>query len=309
MIAFVFTGGGSCGPIQAGAVRALMESNIVPDMVVGTSAGALNAVFLAAHGLSPDVYDRLAAAWMAANKRTAMPGGILAAARRLLFRSDSLFDNSGLRSMLETYLSPNARTFGDLRLPCYVTASDLRSRRLFLFGEDPAAPVIDAALASAAFPGVYPPIDYYGLQLVDGGVVDNVPASVAMDKGAKTIYLINLGYGGQTDAPVKGVLGVVDRTIGTFLATSLYSDLDRASGDPAIVLHHIQFTGFANVSLLDFSQTAAMLTAGYDTTMAYLRNPHPMGQPEPTRSADAQPVPGPTLGAIPGVRDITPRRP
>ena len=303
MIAFVFTGGGSRGPLQAGAVRALLESNIVPDMVVGTSAGALNAVFLAAHGLTSDVNERLAQAWMGASKRTAMPGGLFAAARRPLFRADSLYDSAGLRAMLEAHLPADVRTFGDMRLPCYVTASDLRSRRLFLFGEDPAGSVIDAALASAAIPGVYPPVDYHGLQLVDGGVVDNVPATVAMDKGATTLYLINVGYGGQTDGAVKGIFAIVNRTIDTFLAQSLHGDLARADQDPTIDLHHIQYTDFADVGLLDFGQTAAMLTRGYETTLTYLENPHPRGRLDPVPGMGARSAP------IPGVREIMPRRP
>lgn len=302
MIAFVFTGGGSSGPLQAGAVRALLESNIVPDMVVGTSAGALNAVFLAAHGPTPDAYARLAQAWTGATKRKAMPGGYLGALRRLLFRADSLFDSSGLRTMLETELPPAVRTFGDLKIPCYITASDLRSRRLFLFGEEPAGPLIDAALASSAIPGVYPPVDYHGLQLVDGGVVDNVPASVAMDKGATTLYLINVGYGGQTEDPVKGVLPIVDRAIGVFLAESLYADLNRADLDPTVDLHHIQFPDFAHVGLLDFDHTAAMLTGGYATTLAYLASPFPRAMSS-AHGADNRPA------LIPGVREISRPRP
>lgn len=302
MIAFVFTGGGSSGPLQAGAVRALLGSGIVPDMVVGTSAGALNAVFLAAHGPTLEVYDRLAQAWTGATKAKAMPGGYFAALRRLLFRKDSLFDSSGLRAMLETELPPSVRTFGDLKIPCYITASDLRSRRLFLFGEDPAGPVIDAALASSAIPGVYPPVDYHGLQLVDGGVVDNVPASVAMDKGATTLYLINVGYGGQTEDPVKGVIPIVDRAIGVFLAESLYADLNRADLDPTIDLHHIQFPDFADVGLLDFDQTDAMLGRGYEATLDYLKDPHPRGPMQPIQSADHPAAP------VPGLREIIRRR-
>ena len=303
MIAFVFTGGGSSGPLQAGAVRALLESNIIPDMVVGTSAGALNAVFLAAHGPTLDAYDRLAQAWTGATKRKAMPGGYLGAFRRLIFRADSLFESSGLRTMLETELPPAVRTFGDLKIPCYITASDLRSRRLFLFGEEPGGPLIEAALASSAIPGVYPPIDYHGLQLVDGGVVDNVPASVAMDKGATTLYLINVGYGGQTEDAVKGVIPIVDRAIGVFLAESLYADLNRADLDPTIDLHHIQFPDFADVGLLDFDQTAAMLTAGYRITLDYLKDPHPRNQIQPLKSMDRPDAP------IPGIREIPRRRP
>lgn len=303
MIAFVFTGGGSSGPLQAGAVRALLESNIIPDMVVGTSAGALNAVFLAAHGPTLDAYDRLAQAWTGATKAKAMPGGYFGALRRLIFKADSLFDSSGLRTMLETELPPSVRTFGDLKIPCYTTASDLRSRRLFLFGDDPAGPLIDAALASSAIPGVYPPVDYHGLQLVDGGVVDNVPASVAMDKGATTLYLINVGYGGQTEDAVKGVIPIVDRAIGVFLAESLYNDLNRADLDPTIDLHHIQFPDFADVGLLDFDQTAAMLRRGYEATLDYLKNPNPRGPMQTRQGTDR------TAAPVPGLREIVRRRP
>ena len=148
-------------------------------------------------------------------------------------------------------------------------------------------------------------MDYHGLQLVDGGVVDNVPASVAMDKGATTLYLINVGYGGQTEDAVKGVIPIVDRAIGVFLAESLYNDLLRADQDPTIDLHHIQFPDFANVGLLDFDQTDAMLQRGYEATLGYLKTPQPRGPVQTLQSA-GRPA---ALSPIPGLREIVRRRP
>lgn len=298
MIAFVFTGGGSRGPLQAGAVRALLEAGIQPDFVVGSSAGALNATFLAAWGPSLDTIDRLAQAWLGARKGNVMPGGIFGVLRRVLTRKNSLLSNSGIRAMLEANLPPTVRTYGDLRIPCYVTASDLRSRRLYLFGEDPTGPLIDAAMASATIPVVYPPLDYHGLQLVDGGVVDNVPTTIAMDKGASTIYLINVGYGGEgVEDPAVGMIPIFERTIGTFLAQSLFEDLERGELDPTVDLNHIFLGAVPNVGMLDLSRTADMLEAGYRDTLAYLENPDPRRADPAVLGREPGPPP-----SVPGAR-------
>lgn len=304
MIAFVFTGGGSRGPLQAGAIRALLESDIQPDFVVGSSAGALNATFLAAWGPRMETAQRLGQVWLSAGKGNVMPGGVLGAIWRVLRRQNSLFPNQGLREMMVTHLPPNVRTYGDLVIPCYVTTSDLRSRSLYLFGEDPTAPIIEAAMASATVPVVYPPVDYHGGQLVDGGVVDNVPTTIAMDKGATTIYLVNVGYGGEeVEEPVTGLVSIFDRTIGTFLAQSLYHDLARGEQDPTIDLHHIVLDAGADVGLLDLDRTAELLEIGYQATLAYLNNPAPRSA-QTTLSPHGAPPP-----TLPGARLISRRHP
>lgn len=65
-LAFVLAGGGARGTLQVGAQRALLEAGIQPDLVVSTSVGAINAVFLGLHGFTPEALDLLETAWFAA---------------------------------------------------------------------------------------------------------------------------------------------------------------------------------------------------------------------------------------------------
>jgi NTE family protein len=273
--AFVLSGGGNRGPIEVGALRSLLEHGIVPDFFVGTSAGSINSAFTAAWGPTLEATSRLTTAWHSASKAVIYGGSIFRSAWRLIRGADSFFPNDGMRRLLQAHMPTGVTTFGQLRLPCYVTAVDLRSGRLYLFGEDPTAPLLDAVLASSSVPAVHPPVDYHGLQLVDGGILAMTPAGIAMDKGATTIYAVNLGAGGEVQPPVKGVLNVLSRTLSTLMVQSLLADLDQASGDAGIELHHIRIPAFAGLAFNDFRHIDEMIAAGKAATDSYLADPQP----------------------------------
>src|SRR5215217_1564877 len=101
-IGFVLGGGGSLGATQVGMLRALEETGVAPDLVVGTSVGSLNGAILALHG-SPDGYgeasERLQHIWSHLTKPEAFPGGLLSQVLTLRHSKTNLFPNSGLRSI------------------------------------------------------------------------------------------------------------------------------------------------------------------------------------------------------------------
>jgi NTE family protein len=273
--AFVLSGGGNRGPLEVGALRSLLKHGIAPGFFVGTSAGSINSAFMAAYGLDLAATSRLATGWHSASKATVYGGNILQIAWRLIRGADSFFPSNGMRRLIEQHLPQGVRTFGQLQCPCYVTTVDLRSGRLYLFGEDPSAPLIDAVLASCSMPAMHPPVDYHGLQLGDGGVVSATPAGIAMDKGATVIYAINVGPGEEVQPPARGLLNILSRTLNTFIVQSLLIDLDRASADPAIELHHIHITAFEGLAYDDFDHIDEMITAGEVATDSYLAHPEP----------------------------------
>ena len=273
--AFVLSGGGNRGPLEVGALHSLLEHGIMPDFFVGTSAGSINSAFMAAWGPDIEATTRLSTAWHSASKAEVYGGNVIQVAWRLIRGADSLFLSDGMRRLLHEHLPPGVSTFGQLRCPCYVTAVDLRSGRLYLFGEDPSAPLLDAVLASSSVPAIHPPLAYQGLQLVDAGVVATTPAGIAMDKGATVIYAVNLGPGEEVQPPVRGVLNILSRTLNTFIVQSLLTDLDRASADPAIELHHIHITAFEGLAFDDFQHIDEMVAAGKAATDSYLAHPQP----------------------------------
>ena len=297
MIAFVMSGGGSRGALQAGALFALCEAGIKPDFVVGSSVGALNALHVACHGLEEEGLARLRKTWEKVHKRNVFPANSVISAFRFLQGKDSLHGGAALRKFVTKQIPPAMKTFGDLLMPCYLTATDLRTQRLYLFGESADSEFLDAALASASIPVLHPPIPYQDLQLVDGGVLDNVPAEVAMDKGALEIWVLNVGYGGQQLQTAKGVQEIFGRTVDVVLTNSLFKDLDRAMENRNIQLHHLHLNAFRDVSIMDFSRTKQMMEAGNQAARAYLISPRPLGFPQPAPSEFVAPL------RIPGARE------
>lgn len=300
MIAFVLSGAGARGPLQVGALQALLEAEITPDIVVGTSAGAVNASYVASRGLTAEALTSMHAQWSRVKFGVVYPGGIWGAAWRLVRKSQSLYPNDGLRKLIRDGLPQGVETFRDLKLPLYVTSVDIVSGKLFLFGEDPRAQVVDAVLASASIPGIHPPVDYFGLQLVDGGVLANVAASVAMDKGATQIYALNAGHAGEKATDLTGIFNVLNETLTTMMAQSLMEDLARAEAETAIDLHHIVLRPERPVPFGDFSRADELALAGYEATKAYLAAPRPRAvMPRDAKSHDLGEV-------VPGARQFTP---
>ncbi len=300
MIAFVMSGAGARGPLQVGALQALLEAEIQPDFVVGTSAGSVNASYIASRGLNPEALTAMHAQWKKVKFRSVYPGGLLGAAWRLLRNNQSLYPNDGLRKLISDGLPKGVTKFGDMQMPLYVTSVDIVSGRLFLFGEDTRSSVVDAVLASSSIPGIHPPVAYHGLQLVDGGVLANVAASVAMDKGALQIYALNAGHAGEAATQIKGVVDVLNWTLTTMMARSLQEDLARAVAETSIDLHHIVLRPAHPVPFGDFSRADELALTGYETMKAYLAAPHPRNvMPKEPRQYDLGEV-------VPGAREFIP---
>ncbi len=293
MIAFVLSGGGARGALEVGALQALVEAGIHADMIVGTSAGAINAAGFATNPTAAGV-QRLAEQWIHAPSGDIFPGNWFSIARRFLTRQDSLYPNDGLRRFIEANLPPGVNTFGDItQIRLYITTANLNTSTLYLFGEDPTANLVKAVLASAAIPPIFPPVEYNGYQYVDGGVVANVPISVAISQGATTVYAINLGDSGEMDDPARGIVPIAQQTIFTLMYQQLLDDLVDVAQMPHITLYNIVLAAFAGHPIRDLSQSAAMIEAGYHITRDYLSRPpltpvRPLGPPR----SPAPPPPG-----------------
>ncbi len=185
-VAFVLAGGASYGAVQVGQIRALAKTDLSPDMVVGTSVGALNGTIVAEDPESAP--DRLAALWSSVVREDVF-GKTLPTAYRLASRQGSAIDNKALQSFIERATS--ARNFTDLKVPHTAVATDFDTGEAVAIRE---GELISAVLASAAIPAVFPVIERDGRRLVDGGVVANVPISVAAAQGAQTIVVLDCGF-------------------------------------------------------------------------------------------------------------------
>ena len=202
--AFVLSGGGNQSVAQVGMLRALIERDIVPDVIVGCSAGAFNGATIAAAPSLRGV-ERLEATWSSLRGDEVFPGGRLSRAWNLLTRDDHLFSNQGLREIFLRGDTPG--TFEQLIVPLRVVAADLDTGEEVVFASGPLQP---ALMASAALPGIYPPIRHDSRTLVDGAVVDTVPIWHALAGPVDRIFVMNVA-GDLLERPLRSPIDVAVR--------------------------------------------------------------------------------------------------
>jgi len=203
--AFVLSGGGNLAVSQVGMLRALIERGILPDVVVGCSAGALNGAVIATEP-TVDGVERLADVWCSVRRDEVFPGGKLARAWNVLSRDDHLFENEGLQAIIDR--ADPAPTFDQTVVPLRVVTTDIHTGEEVLFAAGPIAP---ALMASSALSGVYPPIEHDGRRLVDGAVTNAVPISHAWSGPIDRVYVLNVAGGGPSDRPIRNPLDVAVR--------------------------------------------------------------------------------------------------
>ena len=161
-ITLALGGGGAKGHAHVGVIRRLEREGVRVRGVAGTSFGGLIAV-LYALGCSPDTIEDM----FASVDQTQFYG-------RAPSDGPSLMGLAGVTRLLEDQIGD--RTFADLKLPCVLTAVDLKSGSEVLLSK---GRLVDAMLATIAMPGIFPPRYVDGLELVDGGTLDPVPVAPA----------------------------------------------------------------------------------------------------------------------------------
>ncbi|MGN6250704.1 MAG: patatin-like phospholipase family protein [Marmoricola sp.] len=213
--AFVLSGGGNLGAVQVGMLLALAEAGIRPDVLVGTSAGALNAVHLAERGVSGASVEALARVWASLRGRALFrpdPRSVLA--------GGTLCSDRGIRALLERHLGLGR--LEDAAIPVHVVATDLLS------GEEvdlDRGPAVEAVLASCAIPGVLPAVPWDGRALVDGGLADNAAISVAVAAGADEVVVLPAGYACALPVAPTGIVGPLFHALSLLTHQRLVADV------------------------------------------------------------------------------------
>ena len=200
--AFVLSGGGSLGAVQVGMLQALAARGIEPDLLVGTSAGALNAAFVAGSGMTDASLSELASIWTNLRRGDVFPLHLARLTAATLGLTPSLCPNDGLRRLVERHLVFDR--LEDARVPVHVVATDVRSGKEVLISSGDA---VEAVLASAAVPAVLPPVQFAGRDLIDGGVADNSAISHALGLGADVVYVLPTGYACALESAPTSILG------------------------------------------------------------------------------------------------------
>jgi NTE family protein len=211
-IALALGGGGSRGNTHIGIIRVLEEAGFRIRTVAGTSAGGIIAACFAA-GYSPDDMEK-----------------IFLEADQSKFYARSSGDNQsilgleGVSKILEGLFGD--KKLEDLIIRCGLTAVDIKSASEVVLTE---GRLVDAVLATIALPGIFPPFVRGDYLLVDGGVLDPVPVSVARKLGGDLpVVAVVLSPAFDTDGPIKGIhlpasipAPIIDRIQRTRLAQAI----------------------------------------------------------------------------------------
>lgn len=223
--AFVLSGGGSLGAVQVGMLQALADHDVAPDLLVGASAGALNAAFVAGRGFDHDTLDALADIWRGLRRQDVFP---FAPRRQLLALAGarpSLCAPDGLRRLIATNLG--YERLEDAEIPVHVVATDVLSgTEVVLSGGD----AIAAILASTAIPAVFPPMTIDEQVLFDGGVADNTPISQAVALGATRVVVVPAGVSCALAQPPRSAIATAVHALTLLIEQRLVLDV-AAYGD------------------------------------------------------------------------------
>jgi len=252
--------------VQVGQLRALARTDISPDFIVGTSVGSLNGAVIAD---APAVAaDRLAALWSTVTREDIF-GKNLPTAVRVASRNPAAVDNAHLRSFIQRAVA--ARDFNNLEIPHTSVATDFDTGEVVALRS---GDLVSALLASAAIPAIFPVVERDGRRLVDGGIVANVPISVAAAQGAQTIVVLDCGFTVIAPEREDSLRSAMLRTVAIMAAQQVRRDLETVSDRTVLYLPGPWPIGSRPD---DFRRSQELAETAYDLSLRWLRQLHVSG--------------------------------
>jgi NTE family protein len=266
-VAFVLGGGGALGAHEVGMLQALLEAGIVPDLVVGTSVGAINGAVVAADPTAAAV-ARLQTMWIEIGQRGVFGGSLIAQLGRIARTGTHLHPNTPLRDLLCQHLP--VERIEELPVPFQCVAASVERAGAHWFTS---GPIVDAVLASSAVPGLLPPVEIDGEHFLDGGLVNSIPVGRAVALGARTVYVLHVGRIERAlEAPTRPwEVGLV-----VFEIARRHRFVEEMLALPGDVSVHVLPTGdpprndLSQLRYRDFSRVPARIAQAYEASAAYL---------------------------------------
>jgi NTE family protein len=263
-LAIVLGGGGSRGALQVGAMRALAEAGVKPDILVGTSIGASNAAFMAIRGFTTDSIKELVLVWKDTMQADLLPSNYLWLTVRALVNRPADYSTHRIKDFVIAHgLSPDLK-FKDIqgmRLGCVVC--DLNTGKPVVYGFDPEESVLEAVLASGALPPWIIPHEHNGRLLTDGGVISNLPIEAALQFGATEIIALDLADPETVPVESKGFVPFLAKIISAVQIRQLELELALAAACD-VPVRRIQLYNMHSVPLWDFQYTEELIADGYE---------------------------------------------
>ena len=259
-LAFVLPGGGALGSYQVGVLHALTDAGVVPDLLVGVSAGAVNAALFAWHQ-GVDGVHWLDAMWRGIKRRDLLRFHPTRLALAMAGRHPSFLDNRHGHEFLRRQLG--GRVLEHAPVPLVLVATDLGSGEAVALTH---GDTVNAVLASTAFPGVYPPVHIDGRTLIDGGVVADVPLDITLAQGAATAVVLSVPPLTADHVPTNA-LEILFRSSSLGVEAHGRTMLRR----PPAGLHVVEIPASPSALMtFDVGRTAAMIDEGHAAATAWL---------------------------------------
>jgi NTE family protein len=271
-VASVFQGGGSLAAPHVGMLCALSEAGLLPDLVVGSSAGALNAVAFASDP-SPVGLGRLEAMWLSLRRQRVAPFSARALLAAVTGRGGGLVSGSGLRGLLEG--AAIARALEGMPIPAHVVATDLASGATVVLS---AGDIVPALLALIVPISRFVPASGGGGRLLVDGCVSAVPVLQAETLGAWVSYVLPAAATDVVRAVPGRPLPLALHALGQLLGTVARHELAAARG----TVHVLPAPSTPVISPVDFRGTARLIDEGYRAAATGQRTD---SQPSPGRPA------------------------
>lgn len=249
-------------------LRALTDAEIRPDLIVGTSIGAFNgAVYAADPG--PAALDALTDLWREVADGDLLGSSVVDRLRALVRLRVALHDQTGLRELLTRALP--VERIEQLQVPFQCVAASIERAAEHWFDR---GPIVDAVLASAAVPALFPPVAIDGEHYYDGGLVNSVPVDRAVELGATEIYVLQVG---RVERPLRPPKHLHETALIAFeIARRHRFGSVRAAEIPGVSIHvlpsanELDFDDRRQLRFADMGDTDALAGRAYDASSAYL---------------------------------------
>jgi NTE family protein len=226
----------------------------VPDLLVGTSAGALNAAFVASRPQTPATARELGRVWRGLQREDIFPLRMSALVSGACGRRDHVVSDCGLRQLVSRHIE--FEDLADAAIPLHLVAFDLTEGRELLLSGGPAT---DAVVASASIPGVFPPVTMAERRLIDGGVANNTPISHAIALGAERVYVLPTQDARRQCGHVPtSALDAATYGLGLLMESRLRIDIERYSREVELIVLPVPDT--TGIQPTCFEQSARLIS-------------------------------------------------
>jgi NTE family protein len=243
-IGLVLSGGGARGFAHLGLMQALNEAGIYPDVISGTSAGALVGV-LYADGYTPkEILEIMNSGSRLDFMRPAMP-------------REGLLQLNGIHKILKAHL--RAKTFKELKIPMFVTATDINNGKAVYFSQ---GQLLDPVIASASIPVLFQPVKINDISYVDGGVLDNLPVHPIEDKCKILVgsFVNPVGY----IEKISGLISIAERTFMLSMSKEVVEKIKKFN----LFVAPLELR---NYKILDPEKASELFLVGYKATKEKLK--------------------------------------